>query len=111
MPIFTTFKRWTLKEDAHEIEVVALIHEKIIPAYMELRGCLKLEFMRIQGTDTYITTQHWESCEAHDQAWMAPEIARWQEAYQPVLAQWYQMMTFEEEWETEGVIVAPLDHH
>jgi quinol monooxygenase YgiN len=104
MPTFTTFKRWTLKDTDDEDRVLALIREAIIPAYTKLPGCLKLGLHRIEGTNSYLTTQHWESRAVYKEVMASPEYAKWREAYQLTLERWHIMMKFEDEWETEDVL-------
>jgi quinol monooxygenase YgiN len=104
MAEFTTFKRWTLRDGATEREVVQLVRDAIIPAYARLPGCIKLELLRIDGTRSYLATQHWESRAARDEVLGAPQYARWFEDYQPALERWHALMAFEDEWETEDVL-------
>ncbi len=104
MAEFTTFKRWTLRDGATEREVVQLVRAAIIPAYARWPGCIKLGLLRIDGTRSYLATQHWERRAARDAVLGSAEYASWCEAYQPALERWHAMMAFEDEWETEDVL-------
>lgn len=104
MAEFMTFKRWKRRERADEREVVQLVREAIIPAYEQLPGCTRLGLLRIEGTRSYLATQHWESRAAYDEALGSAAYASWLEAYQPALARWHALMAFEDEWETESVL-------
>ncbi len=64
--MFTTFKRWTLKNGFHESEVAALVQGAILPAYRKLSGCLGIGLLRIEGTSSYLATQYWQSRAARD---------------------------------------------
>ncbi len=102
--MFTTFKRWILKKGCHEDEVVALVREAIIPAYNKLPGCLGLGLLRIEGTQSYLAIQHWESRAAYDAAISSEAYSAWWSAYLPTLEKWDEMMTFEDEWETVDIL-------
>jgi len=106
---FTTFKRWTLKNGRREDEVTALVREAIIPAYNKLPGCLGLGLLRIEGTQSYLATQHWESRAARDAAISSESYSLWFSAYLPTLDKWDEMMAFEDEWETEDVLSCVTD--
>ena len=102
--MFTTYKRWTLKDGCQEAEVVALVRQAILPAYNKLPGCLGLGLLRIVGTQSYLATQHWESRVAYDAALASESYSIWWSAYLPALEKWDGMMTFEDEWETVDVL-------
>jgi quinol monooxygenase YgiN len=102
--MFTTFKRWTLKNGCREDEVAALVRDAIIPAYNKLSGCLGLGLLRIEGTQSYLAVQHWENRTARDAAISSESYPIWFSAYRPTLEKWDEMMTFEDEWETEDVL-------
>lgn len=102
--MFTTFKRWILKEGFPEDEVVALVREAIIPAYKKLPGCLGLGLLRIEGTQSYLATQYWESRAAYDAAISSEAYSTWWSAYLPTLEKWDEKMIFEDEWETVDIL-------
>ncbi len=107
--MFTTFKRWLLKDGASESEVVALVRVSILPAYHKLTGCLGIGLLRIEGTPSYLATQYWESRAARDAAITSEPYAKWWSAYLPTLDKWDEMMTFEDEWEAVDVLDFPID--
>jgi quinol monooxygenase YgiN len=104
LTMFTTFKCWALKNGCREDEVTALVREAIIPAYLKLPGCLGLGLLRIEGTQSYLATQSWESRTAYDAALSSETYSNWWSAYLPALERWDAMMTFEDEWETVDVL-------
>lgn len=107
--MFTTFKRWTLQDGARESELVALVREAILPAYNRLAGCFGIGLLRIEGSHSYLATQYWESRAARDSAVSSESYAKWWSDYLPVLARWDEMMTFEDEWETEELIPTQIE--
>jgi quinol monooxygenase YgiN len=102
--MFTTFKRWALKDGFREEQVAALVREAILPAYQRLPGCLGIQLLRIEDTQSYLATQQWESRAARDEAISSETYAAWWSAYLPVLEKWDEMMEFEEEWETTELV-------
>ena len=105
--MFTTFKRWTLKDGFRESEVAALVRGAILPAYQKLTGCLGLGLLRIEGTRSYLATQQWESRAARDAAISSETYSAWWSAYLFTLEKWDEMMTFEDEWEVVNVLDFP----
>ncbi len=104
MAEFMTFRRWVITDAAKEAEVVALVRTVIVPTYQKLPGCLKIGLLHITGTNAYLATQHWRSRIVYEATLAAPEYAQWREAYEPALARWHELMTFEDEWETEDLL-------
>lgn len=104
MAEFITFKRWKLCDGVSERDVVQLVRDAIVPAYERLPGCLKLGLLRVEGTRSYLATQHWQSRAARAEALAAPAYAEWLAAYEPALARWHELMEFEEEWESEDLL-------
>ena len=102
--MFRTYKRWMLKEDFQEGDVVALVLEAIIPAYRQLPGCLGLGLLRIEGTRSFLATQHWESRAAYEIALSAKSYEVWWTAYQPALVRWNEHMTLEDGWEAVDLL-------
>ncbi len=98
--MFLTFKRWRLKDSRDEKKLVALVRDEIIPAYKKLPGCLGLGLLRIEGTKSYFATQHWEDRAAYNAAISSETYSDWWSAYLPALAQWDEMMEYEDGWET-----------
>ena len=108
MAEFITFKRWSLKAADQEAAVVALVRESILPHYRKLPGCLKLGLLRIAGTNSYLATQHWRSKAIREAVLASSAYAEWFAAYEPALERWFELMTFEEEWETEEILGAEI---
>jgi hypothetical protein len=105
LTMFTTFKRWALKNGCREDEVTGLVRQAIIPAYNKLPGCLGLGLLRIEGTQSYLAEQFWESRAVYDAAISSEAYPLWWSAYLPTLEKWDAIMTFEDEWETVDVLV------
>ena len=104
MAEFTIIKRWSLKDGHQESELVRLVQEKVRPAYLKLPGCLILGLQRIEGTRSYLATQHWESRAARDAAISLESYSEWFSAYKPTLEMWNAIMTLEDEWECEDIL-------
>jgi hypothetical protein len=100
MAMFSTYKRWRLKDGGTEAELIALVRAAIAPHYRLLAGCHGIGLLRIEGSRCYLATQTWDSRAARDAALAAPGYAAWWAEYQPALAQWDVLMDFEDEWET-----------
>jgi quinol monooxygenase YgiN len=101
---FVTFKRWRLKDGRQESELATLVQDEIIPAYRKLPGCLRLGLLRVEGSRSYLATQHWESRTARDATLNDASYRTWWDAYKPTLERWDQTMAFEEEWEAEVLL-------
>ncbi len=102
--MFITFKRWTLKEGCSEEDVVALVRDAIVPAYNRLPGCLGFGLMRVEGTNSYLATQKWESHAAYNASVSSEAYSKWRAGYFPTLGRWEEMMTFEEGWEAVDLL-------
>ena len=105
MARFMTFKRWALKDVGEESELLRLVREKILPAYMKLPGCLGLGLLRIEGTRSYLAIQYWESKAAREAAISSHAYSEWFNAYKPTLEEWHTIARLEEEWECQDVLV------
>ena len=104
MAEFTTFKRCVLKKGHQKSELVCLVQERILPAYMKLPGCIGLGLQRIEEIRSYLGTQHWESRSARDAAISSESYSEWFSAYRPALEEWSAITVLEEEWECEDVL-------
>ncbi|MEM7126075.1 MAG: antibiotic biosynthesis monooxygenase [Chloroflexota bacterium] len=100
---FVTFKRWTLKDHQLEPDLVTLIREGIVPMYAKLPGCRKIGLLRIDGTCSYLATQHWESRDSYDTVTSSSFYQEWFKIYEPALKRWDDLMSLEEEWESEEI--------
>ena len=85
MARYMTFKRWALKDVGQESELLRLVREKILPAYMKLPGCLGLGLQRIEATRSYLAIQYWESKAAREAAISSQAYPEWFSAYEPTL--------------------------
>jgi hypothetical protein len=101
---FITFRRWRLKENTPDAEVLLLVRDEIAPAYARLSPHVKLGLDRIADSDCFIATQEWHSRTAYEQAVGADSYASWLQAYQPALARWHTLLELEDEWEAERLI-------
>lgn len=104
MAEFTTYKRWALRPDRSESELVELVREQIVPHYEKLQGCIRLGLLRIEGTRSYLALQCWESRESWRAVTGSDYYRTWYEEYLPILARWDEIMELEEEWNTEDML-------
>ena len=104
MAEFTTYKRWALRPDRGESELVELVREQIVPHYKKLQGCIRLGLLRIEGTRSYLALQYWESRESWRATTGSDYYRTWYEEYLPILERWDEIMDFEEEWDTEDML-------
>ncbi|MEM7020127.1 MAG: hypothetical protein AAF512_22645 [Pseudomonadota bacterium] len=104
MPEFTTFKRWQLKKGCQESELLDLVREQIIPHYQKLSNQVTLALLNIEGTQSYLALQYWESREIWEATMQSDAFKNWFEAYQPILAQWDELVTFEDSWESVNLL-------
>ena len=104
MPQFVIVKRWAIRDDHCESELLDLVREDVAPHYGRLPGCLGLGLLRIRGTRSYLALQYWESREAWKSATSSDSYSEWLDAYEPSLERWNIIMEFEDEWETEDAL-------
>ena len=102
--MFTTYKRWTLKEGADESKLVDLVVNEIEPHYRKLDADVRLELLRVDGTRSYLAVQHWPSREHYQRVVASPDWQSWYAEYEATLAAWDRLMSFESEWETETLV-------
>jgi Ribbon-helix-helix protein, copG family len=103
-PGFTTSRRWHLKDGSTESQLLALVHEEIVPAYRRLSRHVILGLQRIDGTLAYLTTQGWPTRTEFQLTMTGPAYEAWLESYKPALAAWHELMELESEWETEQLL-------
>ena len=101
---FITFKRWTLREERKESELVELVRAEIAPHYKKLPGLLRLELLHLKGTRSYLALQCWDSREQWRATTNSDYYRTWYQAYVPLLNRWNEIMVFEEEWEAEDLL-------
>ena len=97
MTKYVTMRRWSLKEDADEAALIALVRDGIVPAYRRQPGCLKLALLRTADPVSYLALTYWESRAAFD-AWAGEGGQRWRDEYRLTLERWLELMSFNEEW-------------
>ncbi len=105
MAEYITIRRWTLKDGTDESELVALVREGIIPAYKKQPGCLRLMLLRVADPPSYLATTHWESKAAYER-WAGEGGQSWRDEYRPILERWLELMSFQDEWETDVVVAS-----
>jgi hypothetical protein len=99
---FVTIRRWALKDNATETELVQHVRERLIPAYQEQPGCLELELLRTSDSGSYLAITHWDT-RASFEAWAGPGGESWRKRYAGVLERWLEMMAFQAEWDAEEI--------
>ena len=109
MPEFITFKLWALRDGREETELVELVHEKIVPHFSKLPGCLRLGLLRIEGTQSYLALQFWQSREVWRETTGSDYYRTWYREYLPILERWDEIMAFEEEWDAEDLLGTTAD--
>jgi hypothetical protein len=101
---FITMKRWRLKEERNEAELLDLVRGSIVPHYKQLSDAVRLGLWRIDGTRSYLALQHWPSRTAWESATQSASFQEWFGKYIPILARWDEMMELEGEWATEELL-------
>ena len=104
MSLFITFKRWSLRDERAESELISLVREEFQPHYAKLPGCLGLGLLHIEGTKSYLTQQFWESRERWRETTSSDDYQAWWQEYIPLLERWDKIMEFEDEWEAEDLL-------
>lgn len=99
-----TVKRWRLKEERTEAELLDLVRGAIVPHYRKLSDAVRLKLWRIDGTRAYLALQVWASRAEWEATRQSATFAAWYRDYEPVLARWDELMELEEEWETEELL-------
>ena len=105
---FITMKRWRLKEEWQEAELLDLVKGAIVPHYKQLSDAVRLGLWRIAGTRSYLALQHWQSRAAWEAATQSASFQEWFGRYVPILVRWDEMMELEGEWETEELLSDPF---
>ncbi len=103
---FVTIRRWRLKDEREEAELLRLVRQQIEPHYRALSSDVRLGLLRIDGTRSYFAVQHWPSRAHWEAATRLPSYARWWARYEPMLERWDQVMEFEAEFESEDLLSA-----
>lgn len=103
MAEFATIRRWALKEGATEEALLALVSERMIPAYREVPGCLRQHLFRAGDPPSYVALTFWEGRAAAD-AWSGAAGQAWRDKHGATLARWLELMSFREELDAEVVV-------
>ena len=102
MSDFTILKQWALRDGRHESELVGLVRVEIAPRYRQLPGLVRLELLRIEGTQSYLAVQRWQDRQTWQETIGSDTYENWWREYEPLLFRWNEIMRFEQEWECEG---------
>ena len=100
MPEFATIRRWVLNEGAAEAALLALVGDRLIPAYKQVPGCLRQHIFRTGGPRSYVALTFWDS-EASADAWAGAAGEAWRNEHRDTLARWLELMSFREEFDAE----------
>jgi len=101
MTTFTAYKRWALRDEKDEADLLDIVANHIIPHYQRLEPIVRLELLHILETRSYLALQHWPSRSHWEAVRASDRFTSWYQAYEPILSHWDQIMEFEAEWETE----------
>jgi hypothetical protein len=74
--------------------------DNIVPMYRRLSADVELGLEVVIGSTAVLAIQRWRDRAALERALDGPAFASWCESYEPILAAWYEMVDFHDEWET-----------
>jgi hypothetical protein len=94
------YKRWLLRDQVTADHVAAIVRDSIEPMYRRLSGAVALGLELSADGRSVLAIQRWQSRRALERALSGPRFERWWSQYQPILAQWDDMVVFDSEWET-----------
>lgn len=104
MADYVTIRRWSLKPDYDELALLSFVSDGIVPAWRAIPGCLSLNFLGVRGGTSYLAVTYWESKDAAER-WAGSGGQAWRETHRGVLERWLELMTFQDEMETDLLIV------
>ena len=104
MARYIVYKRWQLEDSSQAQEMESLVRDDIAPAYHQIEGCLGMGLERIEGTNSYLATQHWVSEDAATHALETHESTEWYATNRIMLHRWMAMLSLEEEWATTELV-------
>jgi hypothetical protein len=107
---FITMKRWRLREERQEAELVELVEGAIVPHYQQLSDAVRLGLWRIDGTRSYLALQYWRSRADWASVRQSEAFQDWFHKYEPILERWDEFMEFEDEWEAEELLSGSFSH-
>ena len=100
MTEFATIRRWSLNEGVDESVLLALVSERLIPAYKRVPGCLRQHLFRAGGPRSYVALTFWDGKASAD-AWAGAAGQAWRDEHRDILARWLELMSFREEFDAE----------
>jgi heme-degrading monooxygenase HmoA len=98
-----TIRRWTLNEGFDEAELLALVRDRLIPAYDGVPGCTRQHLFRSGGPRSYVALTFWDSKESLD-TWSGAGGQPWRDQHREVLARWLELMSFREEFDADVLV-------
>ena len=101
---YVTYKRWRLKAGKQEADLIDLVRNEIAPHYATLKSDVRLGLHRIRDSSSYLALQEWQSRAVWETVTSSDVYRSWLHAYEPTLAQWDQLMEFEDAWEAEVIL-------
>jgi heme-degrading monooxygenase HmoA len=104
MADYVTIRRWALKQEFNEGTLLEFVNQGIVSAWREIPGCLSLNFFRVRGSISYLAVTYWDSKDAAE-TWAGAEGHDWRERHRAVLERWLELMTFQDEMETDLLVV------
>lgn len=106
MARYITYKRWKIEALTFVDDMVSFFREEVAPAYRSLPGCLGAGLERVEGSDSFIASQHWRDEETAARSLETPEGIAWYAANHAILHRWMEMLTLEEEWAATELVSA-----
>ncbi len=85
MSEFITFKRWALRDEREEAELVELVREEIVPHFRKLPGCLRLGLLRNSSARSYLALQYRDNRDRWRETTGSDYYRTWYREYLPIL--------------------------
>lgn len=101
---YVTIRRWALKHDHDEQELLSFVNDQLAPAWRKIPGCLSLNLLRVRGEPSYLAVTYWETKDAYD-AWGASAGQSWRDEHRAVLESWLTLMAYQDEMEADLLVV------
>lgn len=101
---YVTIRRWALKPDQNEPDLVSFVSGQLAPAWRKIPGCLSLNLLRLRGEPSYLAVTYWETSDACD-AWGSGAGQSWRDEHGAVLERWLQLMSYQDEMEADLLVV------
>ncbi len=103
MAEFATIRRWSLNDGASEADLLALVRERLIPAYKAVPGCLRQHLLRAGDQRSYLALTFWDSKGSAD-AWAGAAGEAWRQEHGETIARWLELMSFREEFDADVLV-------